>query len=278
GGGGGAAHDPERTAERARRVADAWEGSEAARIWRAGYFPLGAAVQLPEGAFRSEADKRAYAGRNFELRTPLPGDAQGKGPRKDAQGKGPGKGEVRWRDGDPLTVAVSTARASYGKLARGGSAGHSLVVTGARLAGMTVPTGRGPATVPAWHFDIEGYDTPLKRVAVEPSKPPRPPIGPDRRTPDAPHPLFGLGGVSRDGRGVTVWARHGSCDEGPAVDVLETGDSVVLSPWVRGRSDGLCTADLRIEEVTVRLDRPVGDRLLLDASTGRPVLLADRTG
>lgn len=60
------------TAERARRVATAWEGSEAARVWRQGYYPLGDAVQLPDGAFHDDADKRAYATQNFKLRAPFP--------------------------------------------------------------------------------------------------------------------------------------------------------------------------------------------------------------
>ncbi|MER6131446.1 hypothetical protein [Streptomyces sp. NPDC001815] len=259
GGDPGAAHDPERTMERARQVSDAWAGSEAARIWREGYFPLDDPVQLPEGAFHNQADKRAYEAQNFELRGPLPGAP----PKR--------KGEVRWRSGGSLPVAVSSARAAYEKLAQGGDVGHSLVVTGARLGRMTLSTGRGPASVPAWHFTVAGYDTPLRRVAVGPSKLPRPPVKPVAEASDALYPLYGLTAVSRDGRTVTLRAHHGSCDEGPAVDVLESGDNVVFSGWIRDRAEGMCTDDLRMKKVTVKLDRPVGDRMLLDAFTGRPV-------
>ncbi|MFF0399559.1 hypothetical protein ACFYSJ_27915 [Streptomyces sp. NPDC005248] len=66
-------------------------------------------------------------------------------------------------------------------------------------------------------------------------------------------------------------ANHGACDDGPAVDVLETGGTVVLSASVVGTKDGPCTSQLLAKEVTVKLDRPVGDRVLLDAFTGRPV-------
>jgi hypothetical protein len=84
-------------------------------------------------------------------------------------------------------------------------------------------------------------------------------------------PLAGLDTIAEDGRTVTLRAEHGACDDGPAVDVLETAGSVVFSASVRGVSDGPCTSELRIEKVTVKLDRPVGDRMLLDAFTGRPV-------
>jgi hypothetical protein len=68
-----------------------------------------------------------------------------------------------------------------------------------------------------------------------------------------------------------VLAKHGACDDGPAVDVLETEGSVVLSASIRGTSDGPCTSQSLAKKVTVKLRRPVGERILLDAFTGRPV-------
>ncbi|MGW3910044.1 hypothetical protein ACWEBX_00735 [Streptomyces sp. NPDC005070] len=244
--------------DRARRVAAAWEGSEAARVWRHGYYPLGDAVQLPEGAFHNDADKRAYTTQNFELRASLP-DA----PVKQAK--------IRWRDGDSLTLPLTSARAAYDKLGRGRNSGPALTVTGARLGEMTVPTSRGTATAPAWLFTVKGYDTPLKRVAVTPSELPRSPIGAVREQTAELGPLAGLDTIARDGRTLTLRAEHGACDDGPAVDVLETGGSVVLSASVRGTSDGPCTSELRVEKVKVKLRHPVGDRILLDAFTGKPV-------
>ncbi|MGN9813853.1 hypothetical protein ACTMUQ_00740 [Streptomyces sp. SD11] len=256
--GGDSAHGPEGSTERAREVAEAWAGSNAARIWRERYFPMDDAVQLPEGAFRSKADERAYATQNFELGGPLPS-------------RSPKEGEVRWRDGDALALPVSSARAAYEKLARGRNSGPSLVVTGARPGTMSLDTSRGPATVPAWLFTVKGYDTPLKRVAVAPSKLPRPPIGPLDQSTGFLQPLSGLSSMSRDERTVTLRAQHGACDEGPAVAVLETADNVVFSAGVRDPSDGPCTSEMRSKKVRVKLDRPVGDRMLLDALTGRPV-------
>lgn len=252
------AHDPARAAERARQVSDAWEGSEAARVWREGYFPLGDPVRLPEGAFHSDADKQAYQRQNFELRGSLPGAP-------------PKKGEVRWRGGGSLGVPVVSARAAYEKVGGGSGPGPRLTVTGARLGEMTIHTSRGSATVPAWHFTIKGYDTPLKRVAVVASKLPKPPVKPLPDLTDDLWKLAGLNTVSRDGRTVVLRAHHGSCDDGPGVDVLESADNVVFSAWIRNPSDGPCTKELRAKNVTVKLDRPVGDRMLLDAFTGRPV-------
>ncbi|WP_328663977.1 hypothetical protein [Streptomyces sp. NBC_00328] len=246
------------TAERARRVATAWEGSEAARVWRQGYYPLGDSVQLPDGAFHDDADKRAYATQNFRLRAPLPDTA-----KKQAK--------VRWRDGDSLTLPLASAREAYDKLARGSNSGPALTVTAARLGRMTVPTSRGTATVPAWLFTVKGYDTPLKRVAVTPSELPRSPIGPVPERTDELGPLVGLDTVARDGRTITLRAEHGACDDGPAVEVLEAEGGVVFSASIRGTSDGPCTSELRVKKVTVKLRHPVGDRILLDAFTGRPI-------
>ncbi|MET9890322.1 hypothetical protein ABZZ47_08890 [Streptomyces sp. NPDC006465] len=251
--------DNRERAERARRVSEAWDGSEAAKAWQEGYFPLDDPIRLPEDAFHNNADKLAYQNRNVELRGKLP----------DSSAK---KGKIRWRAGGALTVSIDSAQTSYEGLAQGKATRAALVITGARLGERTLLTSRGPATVPAWHFTLKGYDTPLVRVAVAgPAKPPKSPIKSLKLPSDVLWPLGGLVSVSKDGRRVTVRAQHGACDDGPVVDVRETAGSVVLSGWIRGRSDGPCTKDLLAKEVTVKLDRPVGERLLLDAYTGGPV-------
>ncbi|MER6348867.1 hypothetical protein ACWC10_26240 [Streptomyces sp. NPDC001595] len=252
-------------AARARQVAKAWDGSRAAEVWRAGYHPMEETVRLPEDAFHSAADKEAYAARNFELRGGLPEPTQD-------------KGEVKWESGGSLSLPLMDAREAFDELGAK-SAPAPLTVTAMRLGEMKLATSRGQATVPAWLFTLEGYDTPLKRVALDPSELPKAPIGPAADVPsDELGPLMRLTGVSADGRSVTVGAGHGSCDDGAAVDVLETDGSVVLSASVVGATDGACTSDLRVEDVTVRLDRPVGDRVLLDAFTGRPVPLPEGRG
>ncbi|MFC5202518.1 hypothetical protein [Streptomyces kaempferi] len=256
---GGDTGSEARREARARRVAEAWDGSGAARTWRAGYHPMGEAVQPPAGGFHAGADTRAFTTQNFVLRGTLPA-------------AGPAEGTVRWRSGAPLVLPLTGAREAYESVARGGDDGPHLTVTGARPGAMTLATSRGPATVPAWLFTLEGYDTPLKRAAVAPSKLPRPPIGPQREVSTSQlAPLAGLVEVAGDGRSVTVTAEHGACDDGPAVHVLETGGGVVLSAFVTGVREGPCAGVMLLEEVTVRLAGRVGDRVLLDAFTGRPV-------
>lgn len=256
------------TRTRAREVAEAWDGSPAAETWRKGYYPMADAVQPPEDAFHSAADKEAYLTDNFELRGDLPDS-----PQKN--------GKVSWRNGGSLTLPLMGAWEAYERADRTSGPAPYLTVTGAKLGETTLATSRGPATVPAWLFTIEGYDTPLKRVALDPSKLPEPPIGPARDTPSGDlWELNELVEVAEDGRSVTVHAFHGACDDGPAVDVLETDGSVVLSAYVVDTEDeGLpCTANLLIDKVTVELNRPLADRILLDAFTGRPVPHGNPTG
>ncbi len=246
------------TRPRALKVAKAWDGSPAAENWRKGYHPVADPVQLPEDAFHDDADKEAYSSQNFVLRGDLPETSA-----KDAR--------VTWRNGDSLTLPLMGARKAYEQLDRNSSPGPHLTVTGAKLGETTLATSRGPATVPAWLFTLDGYDTPLKRVALAPSKPPKAPIGPVGDVSDGLWDLDKGVEVAADGRSVTVLAHHGACDDGPAVDVLETDGSVVLSGYIVGQKDGPCTAQLLAKKVTVKLDRPLGDRILLDAFTGRPV-------
>ncbi|MFJ8630425.1 hypothetical protein [Streptomyces sp. NPDC093568] len=256
------------TRTRAGAVAKAWDGSPAAAAWRKGYYPMADTVQLPEDAFHNEADKEAYLTENFVLRADLP-----KSPKKETR--------VTWQGGGSLTLPLMGARETYERLDRGDGPAPQLTVTGVKLGETTLATSRGPATVPAWLFTLEGYDTPLKRVALDPSKLPRPPIGPARETgTNDLNELQELVEVAEDERSLVVHAFHGSCDDGPRVKALETDGSVVLSAYVAdSHDDGLpCTADLRSKKVTVNLDRPLGDRILLDAFTGRPVPHGNLTG
>jgi hypothetical protein len=256
----GAASTAEAAANRARQVAAAWDGSPSAAAWRAGYYPMGEAVQLPRGGLRSQADKRAYQAQNFVLQGTLPATW-------------PKHGQVAWANGEALTRPMVGAQETYKTLARArvNEIPH-LTVTGAKLGEMTLYTSRGPATVPAWLFTLQNYAAPLKRAAVSPSKLPPPPVKPAHDLPASQlAPLGRLVRIAGDGRSVSVIAIHGACDDGPSVDVLETRGSVVLSASVKNPETGNCSAQARQKQVMVKLNRPVGDRILLDAYTGRPV-------
>ncbi|MFJ6697528.1 hypothetical protein ACIQM4_15860 [Streptomyces sp. NPDC091272] len=251
--------DPAEVAERARLVAQAWDASRAAAAWRAGYHPMGDVVQPPRGGWRGRADEQAYRERNFVLRAALPAAP-------------PGYGRAVWAAGQrQLTRPVQGAGAAYEALS-GGRAGKGsrLTVTGVRLGDMTLATSGGPAVVPAWLFTLDGYDTPLRRAALVASEPPSSPVGEARGVPGG--PLEHLSRVAADGRSVTVGAFRGDCGGGLAVDVLETGGTVVLTVSLGERgSGGLCTKRAGLRETTVRLERALGERLLLDSYTGRSV-------
>ncbi|WP_329614430.1 transposase [Streptomyces brevispora] len=148
--------------------------------------------------------------------------------------------------------------------------GRTRSVAASRAANRTCCPTRGPAVIPAWLFRLKGYAAPLERAAVTASELPRPPV---KGAPDVPgFPLGRMVRMSADGRSVAVVALHGVCDKGPAVDVLETRGSVVLSASVKAPAEGgHCTKQGKLQEVTVRLGRSLGDRVLLDAHTGRPV-------
>ncbi|MFJ3423348.1 hypothetical protein ACIPN8_44295 [Streptomyces sp. NPDC086082] len=257
---------PQQQERRARQVADAWRGSASSAAWNKGYFPMGDAVQMPESGWHSKADERAYAAKNFALRGNLPTAATE-------------HGMVDWDSGNTLTRPLITAKRAYQSLALNNSEGPRLTVTGARLDTTTITTSRGPATVSAWLFTLDGYDTPLKRVAITPSNLPPMPIEPARQgSAGGLWPVTRLVGASKDGQSVTVRATHGACDDGPVVKVLEADQSVVLYASIARAQSGPCSTQMIEQNVTVKLRKPLDDRILLDALTGRPVPYGDPNG
>ncbi|MCX5097860.1 hypothetical protein OOK36_56545 [Streptomyces sp. NBC_00365] len=73
-------------------------------------------------------------------------------------------------------------------------------------------------------------------------------------------------------------ATHGSCDDGPVVKALETDGSVVLYASVAGERSGPCPAVMTEQSVKAELGKPLGDRMLLDTFTGRPVPYGEPNG
>ncbi|MFB9521932.1 hypothetical protein [Streptomyces cremeus] len=155
--------------------------------------------------------------------------------------------------------------------------GPRLTVTGAKPGEMTITTHRGPAVVPAWLFSLAGYASPLKHAAVTPSEPPRSPLAPAENVPG--NSLQHVVRIAANGRSVSVMAIRGQCDNVPAVKALETRGSVVLTSYASREAAGkLCTKQGKEEHVTVRMKRTLGDRVLLDALSGRPLTHRPETG
>jgi hypothetical protein len=252
--------EPDPGSPRMREVAREWQGSEAERRWQNGYFPLEGTVRPPEGGLREGADQRAFDEGRITLSEPLPGGTR--------------DGRIRWENGESRTATVISAEAAFDQVS-GASGGDvpTLNVSGVELGDMRLRTSQGPADVPAWLFSIDGYDTPLRIAAVTPPQPsPQAPVD-AIDDPGPPQPLEGLLSVADDGMSVTVLAGHGACDDGAEVDVLETDDSLVFAGSVINGSENVpCTAQLLTEEITVELERPVGERAMLDAFNGELLL------
>lgn len=255
---------------RMAEVARAWEGSGVLKSWREGFHLLQDPVRLPSDAFHDGADKIAYEERNFALRGELPAQ--------------PGRStRIRWSDGATLDVTALSASAAYDALT--GSAPtreRPLTVTGARFGELTLKTSRGPALVPVWFFDLEGYGEPLARVALADAERSEPPVKPLAPFEGGTTELTGHGALDPAGTGFTVDAGHGACDGGVAVDVLEGAGTVVLGGRIlpgKEVAEGMgCPAILLQTKVPVTLGKPLGDRVLIDAASGRPLSYAgDRT-
>uniref|UniRef100_A0AAU2JWT2 Lipoprotein n=1 Tax=Streptomyces sp. NBC_00049 TaxID=2903617 RepID=A0AAU2JWT2_9ACTN len=254
----GQSHRPA-TGPRMAEVSAAWEGSAAVRQWREGFHPLEEQDWQPPGGFRSGEDKAAFAERNFVLRVALPA--------------GPAPATVvHWSDGSTLTLPLLTAGEAYGQIGQGPDRDHALPVTGVRFGETSVRTSRGPARVPAWLFTVEGYATPLARIAIRAQDLPKPPVEPLGTFDDGTAPLFGHSAESPEVTAFEVTAGHGGCDGGVAVDVLEGTDTVVLAgrilPGPELGPDQGCAAMMYHERVPVTLSRPLGDRIVVDAASG----------
>jgi hypothetical protein len=151
-----------------------------------------------------------------------------------------------------------------------------LTVTAARLGTVAVRTSRGEAQVPAWLFTVDGLAAPVARLAVAAAA-----IGtvPSPSTSALPPGAAGLVSAEDltavDGARLTYRLGVGGCDRDVTALVGQRTDVVVVGGRVT-RPSGTCAAILLLHPVTVTLDAPLGARPVLDAITGRPLLLTSR--
>jgi hypothetical protein len=77
---------------------------------------------------------------------------------------------------------------------------------------------------------------------------------------------------SADGRTLTVGLGGSPCDTAWGGLVAEVGGVVVVGGWMHDPNpDHSCIAVLVQRLAAVRLAAPLGDRVVIDAATGRPV-------
>lgn len=187
----------------------------------------------------------------------------------------PSRGHVTFADGAIRDVGVISAKRAWSHLTPETCmpATCGAVITAAKLGAAQVRTNKGTATVPAWHFRVRGLSRDVVFLAVAGSDTKEPPQGAD-------NPLItGLDTaqfvVSVDGDRITYAVDfEGGCFGEDKAEVYET-DQVVALAGVTSAHDEVsgesCAGVGRTVPVTATLAKPVGDRVIIDGMTGRPL-------
>lgn len=191
-------------------------------------------------------------------------------------------GTVAWQDGREREVPLLSAGAALDRLKAAG-AGECpgcvpLKVTGARLATARILTLFGPATVPVWEYTVEGSKVRLTRLAVADQA-----VG--AVNPPSGDPSKALGAyaiqsasTTRGGRelAVTFYGAAGPasepCGADYAAEAVESAEAVVVIVTGRARGSARgCSAIAASRTERVQLDRPLGERVVLEMQQGVPV-------
>jgi hypothetical protein len=255
---------------RAKLVAAAWNRAGLTKEWRTGLVLTnpGELVFVGSKGFATSDQKLAFLDGQLTLSGQLP--------------TAPLTGKVRWPGGATATVRLLTAAQAYRTIAthqscQGQPCPPPLVVTSAKPDTVSVGTSRGSATVPAWTFTVRSLASPITVAALAP--------GSYQTQPDQLRGLpsggpngfngAGLGPVSADGRQIRVVFGKSPCDTRSGALVYETSSVVVVGSWTYNpHPDGGCIASLIMESVPKTLARPLGDRVVLSVSDGRPLTVS----
>jgi hypothetical protein len=252
----------------ARQEAGAWARSPLAQVWRTGLVVLQAddLSSGPSGGFPSGAAKLAFINGDLVFTGPPPPVAPA--------------GVVTWPDGSTMKVPALGEARVFGELTGSrqcpGCVTTPLAVTAARPTTLDVATSRGRASVPAWAFTLKGVSTPVIQAALPPGSYVTPYTYGTPAENVRPLGAAFVGGdpvwPSADGQTLTVGLPASPCDTTWGGLDAEVGGVVVVGGWMRDPNpDQPCAAVLELRKVTVRLAAPLGDRVILDAATGRPV-------
>jgi hypothetical protein len=148
-----------------------------------------------------------------------------------------------------------------------------LVITAVRFGTSSFPTDRGTRALPAWLFSFEGVQNPAAVLAVTASSQfPAPPGSLD---------LLRVGArVSANGRSAVITfagarAGKGPCTADYTVDQLASSTAVAVRVReTRQARGGPCLAIGYPRSERVEFASPLGNRVLVDASTRAPVATA----
>ena len=254
----------------ARQEAVAWARSPLAKAWRTGLVVLSPEDELssgPSGGFPSGQDKEDFIDGDLVFTGPAPSGAP--------------SGVVTWPGGSTMKVPVLSEARTFSELTSSrqcpSCATTPLDVTAAKPTTLAVGTSRGIAKVPAWAFTLKGVSGPVVQAALAPGSY----VTPGSKGSPSDVRLAALGkaftgagtaAVSADGRTLTLRLFGGPCDATWGGLATEADNAVVVGGWEVDPNPNVPCAAIGISRTTtVRLSAPVGDRVIIDASTGQPV-------
>jgi hypothetical protein len=202
----------------------------------------------------------------------------------------PSPDKVRWLDGSSVDVSVMSAADTLAALiAAAADAGgkceecRTLEVTDAQQATGLIDTSRGPANAPIWVYSIAGSTVKVTRVSVDKSVTVDPPPWNANNPPDGVRIERAAG--SPDSKKLTVsfvGAPKGAdeaCGEDYTAEAVESELAVVVivtrhpSKIPLGPNQG-CALVGFVRTASVKLQAPLGDRVVLDVVQGLPVSVA----
>ena len=181
-------------------------------------------------------------------------------------------------EGFPVISAAQALAAMRAEGTAAGGAPHPptpLVITSVRFGTSSFATDRGTQLLPAWLFSFPGVENTATVLAVAPSSIfPAPPASLHRQSVGA--------RLAADGRTATITFVGTATGDGPCTadyDVDQLASKTAVSVRVREvretrRSGVICTAVGYSRQETIVLDTPLGNRVLVDASTKGPVAIA----
>lgn len=276
---------------RAVQVAHAWEASAVAKSWQHSLVMLSPVTRRPDQwpgpSLQTEVDPATYGAISvsFYLLDLPPG-----------QPPAPRTGTVTFSDGTTLAVPLeSPARAFHEFVGQGPChpsatppaaptppSGATADCPRARITSVTLGTrhlmtGRGEADLPMWLFTVPGVPHPIERIAVDPSAYSLATGvgGTENSGADFVSPgFYGSDSLrSADGTALTFRVFSGACDDVVGPLVYEDARTVVVGATVIKATSGACQDSLDGHLMSVKLRAPLGNRIVLDGATGRPLTL-----
>ncbi|WP_182907614.1 hypothetical protein [Microbispora sp. H13382] len=245
--------------EKATQAVSTWRTSGAAKIWREGFVPLEDLSTMPRKV-REKIDSDEEYG--WVVAGPLPAPPAG--------------AQIRWDDGSTMRVPVIGPREALMALSPWPEEytfpdDKEYKLTGARFTTRRLKTVRGMATVPAWRLYFSNLPGPIDHVAVDQDA-----IGTVEGAVGDHLP----GDVSDfevlDERTLLVSYEYGVCVGEEPFDVIlrasERPDVVVLGLVMPYRGYGPCAGVGASGQGVIRLNEPLGDRVVVDEMSRLPVL------